>query len=302
MAAEPPSTGAVAASTADGARGGRESRLQNVVGGPSEGCQSRQPGQGPGYQKGHRRQPPRTRIERITAGTVIPRDRTESEDPGTEPVGTGTPQAGGSDAAASASVVSTPATETLDRHAANRAERGDWRSGEPSHALFAEVGVTLVELVYEMVIRDQIRVDAPVRRAGDLQHVDVGVARSKRNLHWKETGNCGPGALLWSAAEQWALSTAGSVVSGCRARRERCHRRAALRSDVPRRPSSLGWYRRQIESGLLCSRRKVGWLGEEITSVVRRCLKCTPARSSLAVSKVKTAVRSRRGPPVACCA
>jgi hypothetical protein len=123
--------------------------------------------------------------------TVIPRDRIPSEDSGAEPIGKGTPQAGGSGAGASASVVSTPTTEPLtatprDEPSVDLAQRRD-----ELVARFAELQCDLGGLVYEMAIRDHIRVDVLVRRAAILQDVDAELGEVERILHLEETGTAG---------------------------------------------------------------------------------------------------------------
>ena len=123
--------------------------------------------------------------------TVIPRDQTQSEDPGTEPVGTGTPQAGGSDAGASASVVSTPATEPLTATPRNEPSVDLAQRRDELMTRFAELQCDLGGLVYEMAIRDHIRVDVLVRRAAILQDVDAELGEVERILHLEETGTAG---------------------------------------------------------------------------------------------------------------
>jgi hypothetical protein len=56
---------------------------------------------------------------------------------------------------------------------------------------FAELQCDLGGLVYEMAIRDHIRVDVLVRRAAILQDVDAELGEVERILHLEETGDAG---------------------------------------------------------------------------------------------------------------
>jgi hypothetical protein len=56
---------------------------------------------------------------------------------------------------------------------------------------FAELQCDLGGLVYEMAIRDHIRVDVLVRRAALLQDVDAELGEVERILHLEETGAAG---------------------------------------------------------------------------------------------------------------
>jgi hypothetical protein len=56
---------------------------------------------------------------------------------------------------------------------------------------FAELQCDLGGLVYEMAIRDHIRVDVLVRRAALLQDVDAELGEVERILHLEETGDAG---------------------------------------------------------------------------------------------------------------
>jgi hypothetical protein len=56
---------------------------------------------------------------------------------------------------------------------------------------FAELQCDLGGLVYEMAIRDHIRVDVLVRRAAILQDVDAELGEVERILHLEETGAAG---------------------------------------------------------------------------------------------------------------
>jgi hypothetical protein len=56
---------------------------------------------------------------------------------------------------------------------------------------FAELQCDLGGLVYEMAIRDHIRVDVLVRRAAILQDVDAELGEVERILHLEQTGAAG---------------------------------------------------------------------------------------------------------------
>ncbi len=58
-------------------------------------------------------------------------------------------------------------------------------------ASFAELQCDLGGLVYEMAIRDHIRVDVLVRRAAILQNVDAELGEVERILRMEETGTAG---------------------------------------------------------------------------------------------------------------
>jgi hypothetical protein len=58
-------------------------------------------------------------------------------------------------------------------------------------ARVAELQWDLGGLVYEMAVRDQIRVDVIVKRAAALQEVDAELAEVERILRLEETGTAG---------------------------------------------------------------------------------------------------------------
>jgi hypothetical protein len=58
-------------------------------------------------------------------------------------------------------------------------------------ARFAELQCDLGGIVYEMAIRDHIRVDVLVRRAAILQDVDAELGEVERILRMEETGAAG---------------------------------------------------------------------------------------------------------------
>jgi hypothetical protein len=65
------------------------------------------------------------------------------------------------------------------------------RRREELRTRFAELQCDLGGLVYEMAIRDHIRVDVLVRRAALLQDVDAELGEVERILHLEETGAAG---------------------------------------------------------------------------------------------------------------
>ena len=72
-------------------------------------------------------------------------------------------------------------------------------------ARFAELQCDLGGLVYEMAIRDHIRVDVLVRRAAILQDVDAELGEVERILHLEETG------IVGSCASCGAPHSSGAV-------------------------------------------------------------------------------------------
>jgi hypothetical protein len=119
------------------------------------------------------------------------RDGAVGGDPAVESLGTGTPQAGGSDAPTAASVVSTPAPETLTASPEAEPSVDLARRRDELTARYAELQCDLGGLVYEMAIRDNVRVEVLVRRAAILQDVDAELGEVERILHLEETGAAG---------------------------------------------------------------------------------------------------------------
>ena len=58
-------------------------------------------------------------------------------------------------------------------------------------ARFAELQYDLGGMLYEMAIRDHIRIEVLVRHAAALQDVDAELREVERILHLEETGNAG---------------------------------------------------------------------------------------------------------------
>jgi hypothetical protein len=110
-------------------------------------------------------------------------------DVGTEPVAT--PQVGRSDVAASASGTSTPPTGLPSAAPPEGLSVDLSQRRDKLAARFAELQWDLGGLVYEMAIRDHIRVEVLVRRAAALQDVDAELGEVERILRMEETGTAG---------------------------------------------------------------------------------------------------------------
>ena len=82
-------------------------------------------------------------------------------------------------------------------------------------ARVAELQCDLGGLVYEMAIRDRIRVDVIVQRAAVLQDADAELGEVERILRLEQTATAGPCASLRRAALAPAPRTAGSAGSRC---------------------------------------------------------------------------------------
>jgi hypothetical protein len=118
-------------------------------------------------------------------------DHAASGEAATEPLSAGAPEAHGADAGASGTVASTPATEPLtatprEEVSVDLAQRRDELT-----ARFAELQYDLGGLLYEMAIRDHIRVEVLVRQAAVLQDVDAELREIERILLMEETGTAG---------------------------------------------------------------------------------------------------------------
>jgi len=101
------------------------------------------------------------------------------------------PHAGGSDAGASASVVSTPAPGPLTATPQDELSIDLARRRDELAVRFAELQYDLGGMLYEMAIRDHIRVEVLVRHAAALQDVDAELREVERILHMEETGTAG---------------------------------------------------------------------------------------------------------------
>ena len=123
--------------------------------------------------------------------SVIRGDRPANGEPETEPVGSSAPEAGEPEAGASASVLSTPASRPLTAMAREDLSVDLARRRDELTARFAELQCDLGGIVYEMAIRDHIRVDVLVRRAAILQDVDAELGEVERIMRMEETGAAG---------------------------------------------------------------------------------------------------------------
>jgi hypothetical protein len=122
----------------------------------------------------------------------IGHDGAASGEPVTAPLTPSAPEVGPPDSEASASgIAPAPAAPT-----APAAPRGELsvdlaQRREKLTARFAELQWDLGGLVYEMAIRNHIRVDVLVRRAAALQDVDAELGEVERILRTEETGSAG---------------------------------------------------------------------------------------------------------------
>jgi hypothetical protein len=120
---------------------------------------------------------------------AIERTRSAGKSWESEPVAANPAQGRGPNAAAGAAV---PAPDG----SLSPASRGEpsidlTRRRDELRTRFAELQCDLGGLVYEMAIRDHIRVDVLVRRAAILQDVDAELGEVERILHLEETGDAG---------------------------------------------------------------------------------------------------------------
>jgi hypothetical protein len=92
-------------------------------------------------------------------------------------------------------------------------------------ARVAELQWDLGGLVYEMAVRDEIRVDVIVKRAAALQEVDAELAEVDRILRLEETGtagvcpNCGSphstgASYCWQCGQPLLAQVASESISG----------------------------------------------------------------------------------------
>jgi hypothetical protein len=91
-------------------------------------------------------------------------------------------------------------------------------------ARVAELQFDLGGLVYEMAIRDQIRVEVIVKRAGVLQDADAELGEVERILHLEQTatagqcGSCGAphssgATYCWQCGQQILQQVPGGAIS-----------------------------------------------------------------------------------------
>jgi len=117
-------------------------------------------------------------------------DRAASANPAIQPLGAGAP-ADGPEAGTSSPTASTPATDPQPTPPPEEAGIDLAQRRSELTARFAELQCDLGGLVYEMAIRDHIRVDVLVRRAAILQDVDAELGEVERILRMEETGTAG---------------------------------------------------------------------------------------------------------------
>ena len=147
------------------------------------------------------------------------------------------------DAGASSPTVSTPATEPPttpppEEPSVDLAQRRDELT-----ARFAELQCDLGGLVYEMAIRNHIRVDVLVRRAAILQDVDAELERGRAHPAHGGDGHRGLVRVLRRAAQQRRRLLLAVRSAAARARPERRDQRslssladAQLARAQPKRP------------------------------------------------------------------
>jgi hypothetical protein len=126
------------------------------------------------------------RFVKVTDG-----DRAATGEPAAESVGPGAPEAGRPRAAAPASEESTSATEPLTATPREQVSVDLALRRDELTARFAELQYDLGGLLYEMAIRDHIRVEVLVRHAAVLQDVDAELREVERILLMEETGTAG---------------------------------------------------------------------------------------------------------------
>ncbi len=128
-------------------------------------------------------------------------------------VGPATPEISGTGPGGSESVLPPPATGTLpDMPREEPSVDLAKRRRRPLTARVAELQWDLGGLVYEMAIRDHIRVDVLVRRAAVLQDADAELGEVERILRLEQTATAGACASC-GAPHSTGASTAGSAVS-----------------------------------------------------------------------------------------
>jgi hypothetical protein len=108
-----------------------------------------------------------------------------------EPVAANRPQGEGRNAAAAAPAAVSAAPDPLSPTSESEPSVDLTRRRDELRTRFAELQCDLGGLVYEMAIRDHIRVDVLVRRAAILQDVDAELGEVERILHLEETGAAG---------------------------------------------------------------------------------------------------------------
>jgi hypothetical protein len=119
------------------------------------------------------------------------RDGAAGGEPAAETASPGAPEARGSGAQASASAAPTHATEPLTAAPREEVSVDLALRRDELTARFAELQYDLGGLLYEMAIRDHIRVEVLVLQAAVLQDVDAELREVERILLMEETGTAG---------------------------------------------------------------------------------------------------------------
>jgi hypothetical protein len=118
-------------------------------------------------------------------------DHATTGEPAAESVGPGAPGDGRPHAAAPASAESTSATEPPTATPREQVSVDLALRRDELTARFAELQYDLGGLLYEMAIRDHIRIEVLVRHAAVLQDVDAELREVERILLMEETGTAG---------------------------------------------------------------------------------------------------------------
>jgi hypothetical protein len=122
--------------------------------------------------------------------SAVERTRAASKSWETEPVADNPARDGGPNAGAAAPATPSP-TDPLSPTGSSEPSVDLTRRRDELRTRFAELQCDLGGLVYEMAIRDYIRVDVLVRRAALLQDIDAELGEVERILHLEETGAAG---------------------------------------------------------------------------------------------------------------
>jgi hypothetical protein len=122
---------------------------------------------------------------------AIERTRAASKTWESEPVARNQAQGDGPNAGTDAPTTPAPAPDPLSPTSRGEPSVDLTRRRDELMTRFAELQCDLGGLVYEMAIRDHIRVDVLVRRAAILQDVDAELGEVERILHLEETGAAG---------------------------------------------------------------------------------------------------------------
>jgi hypothetical protein len=122
--------------------------------------------------------------------SAVERTRAATTSWESEPVAANPAQGGGPNPGAAAGATHSP-TDPLSPTPGSEPSVDLTRRRDELRTRFAELQCDLGGLVYEMAIRDHIRVDVLVRRAALLQDVDAELGEVERILHLEETGAAG---------------------------------------------------------------------------------------------------------------